>query len=257
MRAFVAARTAIVVDEDHGGRIVSASFGGHNLLHTQPPGDPLAGGAYPMVPWAGRIRAGRFRFDGVEYQLPLGLPPHAIHGTGFVRAWQWQEDGSLSTELGSDWPFGGWVEQRFHIEEDRYTVTMTVHAAQKMPAMVGWHPWFRRTIGGAQAELLVAPSKMYAVDAEAIPTGALVDVSPRPWDNCFVGLAANPILRWPGLGEVELSSSLDHWVIYDEPEHAICVEPQSGAPDEFNRRPQVITPQAPLVASYSVVFRHG
>ncbi len=124
-----------------------------------------------------------------------------------------------------------------------------------MPVMVGWHPWFRRYIGEREAELLVAPTKMYALDDEAIPTGKVVDVPPGPWDNCFVGLAANPIVRWPNFGSVELSSTLDHWVIYDEPEHAICVEPQSGAPDEFNRQPRIVTPEAPFVASYSVAFR--
>ncbi len=84
MRAFVAGGTVVVVDDQHGGRITSAIFAGQNLLHTAAPDDPLASGAYPMVPWAGRVRDGRFRFDGVEYHLPLGMPPHAIHGTGYL-----------------------------------------------------------------------------------------------------------------------------------------------------------------------------
>ena len=47
-------------------------------------------GCFPMAPWAGRVRHGHFVFEGVEHQLPLNKPPHAIHG--IVRDLRWHVD---------------------------------------------------------------------------------------------------------------------------------------------------------------------
>jgi aldose 1-epimerase len=54
------------------------------------------------------------------------------------------------------------------------------------------------------------------------------------------------VLAWPGLLRLELSSSCPWWVVYSMPEHAICVEPQSGPPDAANLAPEVVTAGAPL-----------
>ena len=51
---------------------------------------------------------------------------------------------------------------------------------------------------------------------------------------------------WPGALELALESSLDHWVVYDEPDHAICVEPQSGPPDALNLGPRLVRAAEPL-----------
>jgi aldose 1-epimerase len=37
--------------------------------------------------------------------------------------------------------------------------------------------------------------------------------------------------------------------VFDEPEHAICVEPQTGPPDAFTLDPVVVRPGEPLVAT--------
>ena len=96
-------------------------------------------------------------------------------------------------------------------------------------------------------ELALDGASMYTRDADGIPTGELVPPPPGPWDDCFNGLPKNPAIRWPGAVRIELSSSADHWVVYDQPEHALCVEPQSGPPDALNLAPTVASPGAPLV----------
>ena len=68
----------LTVDPTNGGRIASLVIGGHELLITEGHG-PIWWGCYPMAPFAGRIRAGRFRFRGRTYELPLTMPPNAIH----------------------------------------------------------------------------------------------------------------------------------------------------------------------------------
>jgi len=238
-----------------GGRLASLRAGGVEVLVTSGP-KPTRWGSFPMVPWCGRLRDGVLTFDGEEHSFPLTSPPHANHGFGHVQGWTEIGPGTIRTELGDPWPFGGHVVQRFTLADDRLTVEIEVHAADRpMPAMAGWHPWFARDLGvGGPAELVLAldGASIHEVDAEAIPTGRLVPVPDGPWDACFVGLGADPVIRWPGALELTLSSTFDHWVVFTEPEHALCVEPESGAPNEPNRSPRVVLPGQPLAGSMTL-----
>ncbi len=38
------------------------------------------------------------------------------------------------------------------------------------------------------------------------------------------------------------------WVVYDEPQHALCIEPMTGPPDALNLAQVVVSPEHPLVA---------
>jgi aldose 1-epimerase len=204
-----------------------------------------------MAPWAGRVDHGRFTFEGRAHQLPLGMPPHAIHGVVYDRAWTVTGDGELSIELDGRWPFRGRVTQRFALRPDSLDVTMTLHAEERMPAIIGWHPWFRRELvpGAAAVGLSFAPGAMLRRGPDGIPTGDLVAPPPGPWDDAFTDLAADPVLEWPDQLRLTIASPAPWWVVYSEPEHAICVEPQSGPPDGLNRSPHVVQPGASLAMS--------
>ncbi len=232
-------------EPDHGGRLASLRFGGNELL-VEPEGDALRWGSYPMAPWAGRIRHGRFAFGGLDHQLPINHPPHAIHGTAFGTPWRLEADPLASDptervmvlDLGDPWPYPARLEQRASLHPDHLTVELRlVPCDEPMPAMLGWHPWFRRTIGGVDAELTFEAGAMVALDDELIPTGELVPVPPGPWDNPFLDVRSPPVIRWPGIGSLSLTSSCPCWVIYTEPAHALCVEPQTAVPDVVNRPP--------------------
>ena len=94
----------VEIDPQRGGRISALQVDGLDLL-CGPGEDPLRWGAYPMAPYAGRVRNGRFLFGGRPYALPLRAPPHAMHGTTLDRPWQENDSGSLSIDLGPNWPF--------------------------------------------------------------------------------------------------------------------------------------------------------
>ena len=237
----------VVVRPERGGRIGSVVIGGRELLVTGHALGPIYWGAYPMAPWAGRIRHGRFRFGGVARQLPLGMPPHAIHGVVLDRPWRVDGPDAISIDLDERWPFRGRVAQRFAVREDGLEVAMTIEADEPMPVALGWHPWFRRSLepGGDPVALRLDAAEMLVRDAEGIPTGERVPPPPGPWDDCFTGLRSDPVLEWPGL-RLTLSSTCPWWVVYTQPDHAVCVEPQSGPPDAVNSGPEVATPGAPL-----------
>lgn len=244
-----ASAVRVSIDTKAGGRIASINLRGHELLVTESK-DPMGWGSYPMIPWAGRIRKGRFTFRGGEYQLPINMAPHSIHGTCFTRPWDVNEDGTLGIELGGSWPFGGSAIQRFDLTSDRLICTIEIHNdIRSMPASVGWHPWFRRPVS-----LSFAASKMYVRDDDYIPSGELITPPSGPWDDCFTGVLAPPKLSWPGGPTVTLTSSCDHWVVYDQPAHAVCVEPQTGPPDAFNLAPEIVEPGKPLIASMTYTW---
>ena len=240
MMQFTSRTAAVTVDPAAGGRLAELVVHGHPVLVARDQ-DPMRWGSYPMVPFAGRIRHGRFTFDGATHELPVNLGPHAIHGYGYTEPWEIIDDQSIGWQFAAPWPFAGRAVQRFTLTDTHLELSMQVTADERQPLMAGWHPWFRRRLdNGATVTLDVGPATMYALDHEAIPTGELVAPPPGPWDNCFTDLVHEPTLRW-GDDELvlRLSSTADHWVVFTEPEHAVCVEPQSGAPDEINRRAPV------------------
>lgn len=277
-------------DLERGGRLGSLRISGQELLVTLKDRaadagqsvdagsasfadvDSMSWGAYPMVPWAGRVRDGRFDFNGCSWELPLGAPPHAIHGVVYHQPWALLASSEATGEsrapdrstavtcemavgLDGAWPFGGHVRQHVTLSSESMELRLTVTAGEElMPVMVGWHPWFRRRLhaDGPSAELLMRPGRMFELDSVAIPTGECVSPPPGPWDNCFTDFADSPRLRWPGELELRLDTDCACWVVYDEPAEAICVEPQSDAPDSFNRTPDVIEPGETFVRTFSL-----
>lgn len=247
------------VSPNDGGRISSLVIRGIELLVTE--GDAaVMWGAFPMVPFAGRIRHGRFRFGDRDIQLVRNFGSDAIHGTVFERPWQVDDPTTLSIDLGPGWPFAGHVIQGFALTDDQLDVSLTLIADDPMPAALGWHPWFRRRLSGAGAggrlgepsapvEIHLDAAWMYVRDADDIPTGQLVEPPAGPWDDCFTGLRSAPRLTWPGVLGLEVSSSCDHLVVYDQPQDAVCVEPQTAPPDFVNMAPSTTIPGVPLVAT--------
>lgn len=251
---------ATVTIEPDGGRLASLIVRGHELLVTE--GDkPTRWGSFPMVPWCGRLPYGRLEFGGERYAFPITSAPHANHGRGHLQQWEVVDEEpstiALRTELGDPWPFGGHVVQRFTLTDAYLVVGVVVHTGERaMPAMAGWHPWFRRVLdGGAEAQLRFAAQSVYSVDDDLIPTGELEPVPPPPWNACFVGVDSPPVIEWPGAVTLAIESTFDHWVIFTEPDHALCVEPQSGPPNQFHLDPYVLEPGDALAGSMTLRWR--
>jgi aldose 1-epimerase len=117
-----------------------------------------------------------------------------------------------------------------------------------MPAAAGWHPWFRRRLGGEEVVLEFNAAWMELRDDEGIPSGSRVPPPPGPWDDCFGGLHGPAVVRWPGHLEITIESDCDYWVVYTEDPGAICVEPQTAPPNSLNDDPFVVTDGRPLRA---------
>ena len=272
------------IDLARGGRVGQITVGDVPLLIDPPDAGDFAGGdaesvqwgAYPMAPWAGRVRGGQFRYFDTEHQLRLNQDDsgsatpgrqHAMHGTVLDAVWTIDEQHhsvlAMSCALdqpGSGWSFGGVAHQRIEVSAHQLRCDLSVHVDHQdqwhgqrsdpsvsatlasFPAEIGWHPWWRKPDA-----LTFHPDAMYERDELGLPTGRLIAPTPGPWDDCFINTAPVTLhYERESAREVTVSSDCDHWVVYDSPGHATCVEPQSGPPDAFNLRPQIVTSTHPL-----------
>jgi aldose 1-epimerase len=233
-----------------GGRIAQIRHRGVEQLVGPEDGFPaaIAWGSYPMLPWVGRIRHGRFEFAGRAWQLPVNMGAHAIHGVSMWLPWDVEKHEANAVELSlrlpqdQRWPFGGTAWQRIEVGAGQVLMTLSVRAdAQAMPVAFGWHPWFRKP-----DRVGFDPAAIYPRDGEGIGIKPTVAPTPGPWDDCFVNTHEVVVQR--GGQQLRLSSDCDHWVVYDETAHSTCIEPQTGPADAFNLAPRVLEPGQSLQA---------
>ena len=251
----------VIIDLAAGARIASWKVHGLELLEQCSAGNhPYGWGSYAMVPYAGRIRNGKLAFRGKTYDLPVTMGDHAIHGIGFDREWTLLSATNtmaiVGLRFGDPWPFAGTVTHLFQLSNDRLIQQLSVSPAEDQPVTVGWHPWFRRQLAQGSAlelELDMSRAKQWERDSSGIPTGKLVNPSPRPWDDCFHNVG-DLALRWPGALTIEVTHDCPDLVIYD-PDHAICIEPQSGPPNSANLTPDQALVPAGSALEHTVQWR--
>jgi aldose 1-epimerase len=234
------AQLRVAIAPAAGGRIASVRWHGREWLYGySPDNDSTIGwGCYPMLPWAGRVRGGTFRFEGRRIELTRNLDQHAIHGLGFALPWRLLslQPGAVSLGLplprDAHWPFGGYARQNLRVAGDSLRCELELQAEEHaMPAVLGWHPWLLKP-----ERLLFDPGLHYPRDAEGIASMPLQPAPAPPWDDCFH--QRGPISVERRAQRLQIDSDCDHWVIYDGHPQATCVEPQTGPPDAFNLQPQ-------------------
>ncbi|MFF0203269.1 aldose 1-epimerase [Streptomyces sp. NPDC005017] len=251
-----AGEAEVTVTPAGGGRVSGLRVDGVQLLRQ---GERY--GCFPMVPWCGRTREGRFLNGGVEHRLPLNAPPHAIHGTARDGAWSvarvTADEAVITHDLTDPWPYTGRVTQAVALAPGSLTLTMSVETYDSsFPAQIGWHPWFNRTLNGTDADLAFDAAWQEERGDDHLPTGHRVDPKSGPWDDCF-GMpdGVDVTLTWPGLLELKVTSPEKWVVVYDEQQEAVCVEPQTGPPNGLNTLPRLVTPLEPLEATTTWSWR--
>lgn len=242
--------TALVYPE-FGGRIGSLSVGGKEIFVTgNAHDDPLSWGCYPMVPYAGRVRNAILEFADVQFPLRKNLPPHSIHGTVFDRPWSVIENSLsavvLEIDLGTDWPFSGTVQHRIHLTDTSLDLQLSVKAIHSMPVQIGWHPWFLKPLATS-----LRFDAMLQRGSDGIATTHKIPQPATPVDDCFVN-PEEPLTITIGGTQLKLSSDCSHWVLYDMPTHATCIEPQSGAPNGSNDDPFVLSSGSTLTKKFTL-----
>lgn len=173
---------AVVVEV--GGALRSYVAAGDELLDGYGAGERCTSArGQSLIPWPNRLRDGRYRFEGSEYQLPLTEPVkhNAIHG--LVRWANWSAATRTQACVSmqhllypqSGWPFALALEVQYELSDDGLSVRTTAGnvGAGPCPYGAGAHPYL--TLGTERIDPLVlqAPGRRYMrTDERGIPTGS-------------------------------------------------------------------------------------
>jgi aldose 1-epimerase len=149
--------------------------------------------------YANRIARGRFVLDGETYQIPINLPPNALHGgpQGFncaVWAVEHAEAGDVPTltlthvSPDGDQGFPGrlTVQARFVLIEDALQLEFKATTDQPTVLNLTSH-WYFNLAGPGSGdilghELLIPAEAFLPADATLIPTGEIRPVAATPFD---------------------------------------------------------------------------
>ena len=244
----------LTIEPEHGGRLSGLRIADLEVIGRGGP-DDVDWGCYPMVPFSGRIRHGLLRWQGNEYQLELGMPPHAIHGVGYDRPWQVLEADELGATLRCDfdarWPWPGHAVQQIALAADGTGLTARLEVfadAEPMPAWIGYHPWFvRQLVSGGSADIDITAVGILPRDEDGMPLPDAVPVAPQPWDETFTGVTWPAVVTWEGALRLEVSGDHPWAVVFTERPLAVCVEPQTGPPNAAELGlAATVTPGTPL-----------
>jgi aldose 1-epimerase len=135
-----------------GGGVREYTVAGRAVLDPYPLG-AMSDGAHgsPLIPWPNRLADGRYRFDGVDYQVALTEPAkhNAIHGLLRWRPWQARDREPsrvvMSTRLHPmmGYPFALDVNVAYALEGDGLVVraTTTNVGEDPCPYGCGQHPY--------------------------------------------------------------------------------------------------------------------
>lgn len=223
------------IDPRRGGRVWGLEVDGMELLSQSPvgAGEPtgFSGGSFPMVPFAGFIPEGRLR--GMGATMSANVPGGASHGLVYDSPWKvdslMDSAVALSCRIDAGWLSEGEVRQRFELSEGALRMSLSFDPVESVPAALGFHPWFRRDLGGGPAEVLVDAAGVRGFDDAGMAAGLLEQSPPRPWDHFVVGVRSAPVIRWPEL-ELTLEAGTTNWIVYERPIDALCLEPVTAGP---------------------------
>jgi len=217
--------------------------------------DVLAAGCFPLVPFANRIRGGRFACNGRVVVLAPNMAgdPSPLHGQGWRGAWRpLAAAGEAAVELvfehaAGEWPWAYEARQRIELDDAGLSVLLACRnlSAEPMPCGLGLHPYFPCS---ATTELDAEVTHAWTVDAqvlpvERVPAAGRYDLRRRRicgqgLDNGFDGWSGRARIAWPerGLG-LELSSpDAARFQVYSPAQGGLFVaEPVQNANAALNR----------------------
>jgi aldose 1-epimerase len=166
-----------------GGGVREYALAGRPVLDPYPL-DAICDGGHgaPLIPWPNRLADGRYRFDGVDYQLALSEPDghSAIHGLLRWCSWRALAHEPDRVIVGarlnpqSGYPFALDVQVEYRLGEDGLTVstTSTNIGDCACPYGAGQHPYLSPGAGLIdECTLELAADTRILLDERQLPNG--------------------------------------------------------------------------------------
>ena len=229
-----------------GGRASSWRVDGVELLAAHG-GDPVEHGMYAMAPWAGRLSSNAFEYQDVYAEFPATYGQWALHGLVMqnpcappvITETSESVQAVFTSEL-TGWPWPARVQTTWVLNgtglRTEIELSTPSHSDASFPAVLGWHPWFRRELLPTSSASWSAPSAQLAVRDGAFATGELVplELAIGPFDDAFHVPERTLTITWPDWGRLIVANSAPWFVVFDELPGSLCIEPQTNAPNAMN-----------------------
>ncbi|BCU70863.1 aldose 1-epimerase [Stygiolobus caldivivus] len=216
------------------------------------------GGMALLIPYANRVKGGKYVWKGKEYSLPLNSEGNAIHGLVMDKVWDVkrvrENEVELSLVLNSEgYPTILQIVVEYKINSHSFLVNLGITNIGKSdaPLTVGFHPYFI-----VKGEWSLMPNKARkCISQDKIPTGEMQDdeIINKQYDDCFY-LPEENITLSSSYSTIRIrKKNLDYIQLYTV-QGAVAVEPMSGAPDAYHNGLglKVISPNETV--SYEVEF---
>ncbi|CAG0965546.1 Aldose 1-epimerase [Phycisphaerales bacterium] len=223
---------------------------------------------YLLAPWCNRIPAGAFTFHGIARNVNVNWPDNSsIHGDVCGRPWTLLDRSPASAAFELDarsladrnWPWPYRARVRYETAERtlRCRLELTNESNSRMPAGIGFHPYFVRSLWDTNDRVAVlarnagkyplqnlVPIEPAAEDAvsRALAAGTPLDALGE-LDDVFAGADGRAEITWPASGiraRFECSPIFGHVVIYSPSAPAggflpyFCLEPVSMVNNAIN-----------------------
>jgi aldose 1-epimerase len=135
----------------------------------------LDAASFPLVPFANRIRGGRFTFRGREIRLAPNMAgdPSPLHGQGWLNAWIVERSderravSSFRHEAG-EWPWDYEARQEYELDEHGILIRLTCRnlSPEPMPCGLGQHPYFNCD---SATRLDTSVTHAWTIDEQVLP----------------------------------------------------------------------------------------
>jgi aldose 1-epimerase len=231
------------VVSSHGASLRGLSYAGAPVVtNYRGAANKQGGQGDVLIPFPGRVAGGRYRWDGLDYQLPITDKdgPNAIHG--FVRKVDWEVESRSQCASAFTYRFAGAegysfsltmrIEYTLDANGLRVDTAISNTGSHDAPVAMGFHPYF--TVGSAtvDTDTLTVPFRDVLEFERLIPTGRVMSVeeagldfrSPRTigstqFNHCF----ASPTRGPDGLARVRLNNGLRAFAVWMDESFNYCV----------------------------------
>ncbi len=218
----------------------------------QPP--QSGAGHFPLLPYSNRIKDGRFKFQNQSVILPdtLSGHKHALHGYGWMNAWQLDvqtpnECVLIQQNRDTDWPWDYEARQLIAVRGSTLCLKLelTNQSETPMPCGLGFHPYFPDL---EQAMIAFDSDGVWLADDQVLPTAHVM--SPPGFDfstpqrlkryrldHCFTGTNRAEIswLNSDKTIQIKSSENLSRAAVYTAHEDdCFCFEPISHTHNALN-----------------------
>ncbi len=255
---------------DTFGAYVAAMFlGGSEVVKPNRDGSQTHGGIAVLAPFAGRVKGGRFGFEGEDFQLPTGKDGNAIHGFAKDVLWDAVEARRSSVVLkaaleGEGYPGKLEATITYAMGERSFSTDCVFENSGRgdAPVTVGFHPYFRAR------DWKIKPGSdvvKYELNDGFFPTGRTDRFSfegvcrETALDDCFRTDGEIRLEREGG--ELTLvRRGMPYFVVYDgkyAEGESVAIEPYTGLPDAYNNGIglTVLAPGQSLQCGYDILAR--